>query len=214
MNNLVIKIKQVVNGKWLENCYILSLDGNAIIIDPGGNFDYMCRYLEEENLSLIAIVNTHAHFDHVVSVADLLKKYQCPFYLHSEDERLLKSANLYMKLFEGEGKIETPVVNHYLDKIGPFLVIDNFKIEILFTPGHTNGSVCLAIDNCLFTGDTLLKGNIGRIDLPGANKQKLRQSLLMISDLHPGLILYPGHGHTTTLAAELSFNKPFNDFIA
>ena len=104
MSNILIY--RIVNGKWSENCYIVSNRHNqAIIIDPGGNLNLMCDYLSEKSLSLIAIINTHAHFDHVVSVADLVKKYQCPFYLHSNDERLLKSANLYMTLFEGEEKI-------------------------------------------------------------------------------------------------------------
>ncbi|MBW0177659.1 MBL fold metallo-hydrolase [Sediminibacterium sp.] len=209
-----ITIQRIINGKWAENCYIISSHSKALVIDPGGNFDVMCTYLESNSLTLSAIINTHGHFDHIVSVADLVKKYQCPFYLHSRDERLLKSANLYMSLFEGEEKIGIPVVNFYFDKIPSTLLIDGFEINVLFTPGHTEGSVCFLIGNHLFTGDTLLKNTIGRIDLPGANKEKLAGSLLMLSKLNGDFTVYPGHGDETTLAAELSFNKRFIELIA
>lgn len=210
-----ISIHRIVNGKWAENCYIVSNRHNqALIIDPGGNLNLMCDYLKDNNLSLSAIINTHGHFDHVVSVADLVKKYQCPFYLHSKDERLLKSANLYMTLFEGEEKIGIPIVDFHFDKITLPLIIDDFEIQVLFSPGHTEGSVCFLIDNALFTGDTLLKNTIGRIDLPGANKEKLSKSLQMLSRLNGRLDVYPGHGEQTTLEQELSFNERFIELIA
>lgn len=210
-----ISIHRIVNGKWAENCYIVSNRHNqALIIDPGGNLNLMCDYLKDNNLSLSAIINTHGHFDHVVSVADLVKKYQCPFYLHSKDERLLKSANLYMTLFEGEEKIGIPLVDFYLDKMNLPLIIDNFEIQVLFSPGHTEGSVCFLIENALFTGDTLLKNTIGRIDLPGANKEKLSKSLQILSRLNGSLEVYPGHGENTTLERELSFNERFIELIA
>jgi hydroxyacylglutathione hydrolase len=210
-----ILIHRIVNGKWSENCYIVSNRHNqAIIIDPGGNFNLMCDYLKENNLSLSAIINTHGHFDHVVSVADLVKKHQCPFYLHSKDERLLKSANLYMTLFEGEEKIGIPLVDFHLDNITLPLIIDDFEIQVLFSPGHTEGSVCFLIESALFTGDTLLKNTIGRIDLPGANKEKLSKSLQMLSKLNGSLDVYPGHGEQTTLERELSFNERFIELIA
>lgn len=209
-----ITIQRIINGRWAENCYIISAENKALIIDPGGNLDTMHAYFKANKLSLSAIINTHAHFDHVASVADMTKIYQCPFYLHSKDERLLKSANLYMNLFEGEAKIGIPVVDFYLDKIDNPLFIDGFEIKVLFTPGHTEGSVCFLIEDHLFTGDTLFKNTIGRIDLPGANKEKLKQSLLMLSRLNGDIILYPGHGEETTLGRELSFNERFIELIA
>lgn len=206
-------IKRIVNGKWAENCYIISANNKALIIDPGGNVDIISNYLNDNKFRLCAIINTHAHFDHVVSVSDIKKTYQSPFYLHSKDERLLKSANLYMNLFEGESKIGIPSVDFYLDKITIPLLIEDFEIDVLFTPGHTEGSVCFLIGNNLFTGDTLLNGTIGRIDLPGANKEKLKQSLTLISKLNSDLVLYPGHGEVTTLDKELSLNQRFIEMI-
>lgn len=206
-------IKGIVNGRWAENCYIISANNKAIVLDPGGNVDVISKYLNENKLELCAIINTHAHFDHVVAVADIKEIYQIPFYLHSKDERLLKSANLYMSLFEGESKIGIPSVDFYLDKISIPFLIEDFEINVLFTPGHTEGSVCFLIGNSLFTGDTLLKGTIGRVDLPGANKETLKQSLTMISKLNSDLVLYPGHGEDTTLSRELSSNERFIEMI-
>ena len=209
-----ISIHRIINGKWEENCYIVSnLHNQALIIDPGGNFNLIVDYLKDNSLSLSAIINTHGHYDHVVSVADLVKKYQCPFYLHSKDEKLLKSANLYMTLFEGEEKIDIPLIDFQLDKIALPLIIDDFEIQVLFSPGHTEGSVCFLIENALFTGDLLLKNTIGRIDLPGANKEKLLKSLQMLSRLNGSLEVYPGHGEQTTLERELLFNKRFIEMI-
>ena len=207
-------IKKIINGKWLENCYIISSNKIAIIIDPGSCYDQICNYLYENELKLKAIINTHAHFDHIVSVADLVQEFKCPFYLHSMDERLLKSANLYTNIFEGENNIMIPTISHYLDNINSLSILDDIDIKIFHTPGHTNGSVCFGIENLLFTGDTLLKNKIGRYDLPGANKLKFKNSLKIISQLNPSYVLYPGHGEATTLFSELSFNKPFIEFIS
>ncbi|MDP4679491.1 MAG: MBL fold metallo-hydrolase, partial [Cyclobacteriaceae bacterium] len=126
----------------------------------------------------------------------------------------LKSANLYMTLFEGEEKIGIPLVDFHLDNITLPLIIDDFEIQVLFSPGHTEGSVCFLIESALFTGDTLLKNTIGRIDLPGANKEKLSKSLQMLSKLNGSLDVYPGHGEQTTLERELSFNERFIELIA
>lgn len=209
-----ISIHRIINGKWEENCYIVSnLHNQALVIDPGGNLNLIVDYLKDNSLSLSAIINTHGHYDHVVSVADLVKKYQCPFYLHSKDEKLLKSANLYMTLFEGEEKIDIPRIDFQLDKITLPLILDDFEIQVLFSPGHTEGSVCFLIENALFTGDLLLKNTIGRIDLPGANKQNLIKSLQMLSRLNGSLEVYPGHGEQTTLERELLFNKRFIEMI-
>ena len=88
-------------------------------------------------------------------------------------------------------------------------IIENFKIEVFFTPGHTQGSVCLLIDGCLFTGDTLLNEKIGRTDLPGGNKQVLKESLKIISKMPSHISIYPGHGSSSTIGYELKNNSSF-----
>jgi hydroxyacylglutathione hydrolase len=156
-----------------------------------------------------AILNTHGHFDHIGAVADLVDKYKCPFYLHSKDGRLLRSANLYMNLFAGEAPVRVPTVDIFLDQVPSPLVLGEFSVEVLYTPGHTDGSVCFQIGDHLFTGDTLLKGKAGRVDLPGGNKEKLETSLQAIAKLPGQLVICPGHGATSSLAEELLTNDSF-----
>jgi hydroxyacylglutathione hydrolase len=200
-------LKRIINGKWKENCYILSSEGKSIVIDPGGNAVQMFDYFHNHDLSVSAVINTHAHFDHIGAVSDIIDKFKCPFYLHSKDQKLLRSANLYMSLFEGNEKIKIPNVDFYLDQIESPIILAGMPITILHTPGHTEGSVSLIIGNFLFSGDTLFKGQIGRTDLPGGKKDKLKISLQGYALLEKSLIIYPGHGEPTTLDEELKSNK-------
>ena len=206
----MINIKKIVTGKWRENCYIVChKNKNALIIDPGSNVGDIIQYIEKNNLKILAIFNTHTHYDHIGGVNDLKEKYQIPFFIHSKDEKLLKSANLYRILFDGDEPIKIPLVDYYFDRIESPIEIGGFTIHVLFAPGHTEGSVCLRIEESLFSGDTLLKNNIGRIDLPGGDRLSLIKSLNMISKLPKELEIFPGHGKITTLDDELKNNRKF-----
>lgn len=129
--------------------------------------------------------------------------------MHSADEQLLKTANLYSVLFDGSGLIKTPTIEYYFDQIDIQEYIDGFLIKVIYTPGHTWGSVCFLIENRLFTGDTLLKGGVGRIDLPGGDEHELNKSLKIISNLPNNINIYPGHGTSSTIGYELKYNKKF-----
>lgn len=203
-----IKIRCFTNGKWAENCYLVSQNQSAVIIDPGGNAEQVADYIREHALTVEAVINTHAHFDHIGAVAELVEIFHCYFYLHSADKRLLRSANLYMAIFAGEKPVRIPSVDVELDKIPSPLIMGDLSVTVIPTPGHTEGSVCFLIGNHLFTGDTLLKGATGRIDLPGGNKEKLKTSLRMIAELPKDLLFYPGHGEPGILAEELQSNQP------
>ena len=129
--------------------------------------------------------------------------------MHSADERLLKTANLYIKLFDGSDVIKIPSVDYFYDQNNVQDFIDSFKVKVIFTPGHTQGSVCLLTDGCLFTGDTLLNEKIGRTDLPGGNEQILKESLKIISKMSDQTNIYPGHGASSTVGHELQYNNKF-----
>ena len=205
-----IKIEQIPNGKWKENCYVVStVNDNALIIDPGGDEKSIINYIEDNNLNVSAIVNTHAHYDHIGAINILKDEFSIPFFLHSKDAKLLKTANLYAKLFNGTEPIKIPTVDYFFDQIDTQDYIAGFPIKVLFTPGHTWGSVCLLIEDCLFTGDTLLNGKIGRIDLPGGDEQSLKESLKTISKLPKHISIYSGHGTSSTIGNELKYNKNF-----
>ena len=205
-----INIKQIPNGKWKENCYVVSnVKNNAFIIDPGSDEKNIINFIKDNNLIVGAILNTHAHYDHVGAIKKLKDEFSIPLFLHSKDEKLLKTANLYAKLFDGIGPITIPTVDYYFDQIDTQDYVAGFSIKVLFTPGHTWGSVCLLIGDCLFTGDTLLNGKIGRIDLPGGDKQALNKSLQIISKLSKQTNIYPGHGTSSKIGHQLKHNNSF-----
>jgi hydroxyacylglutathione hydrolase len=209
-------IKKIVNGKWKENCYIITSPvqlENAIIIDPGSTAMQIIDYIKTQQLKIVGIINTHAHYDHIGAVEDLKNEYSIPFYLHSKDLKLLKHANLYSKIFDGDGPIPIPEVDFYFDQIECSFLLGGFHIDVFYTPGHTEGSVCLQIGNNLFTGDTLFQGKIGRTDLPGSNKSSLNSSLKQLSQLSPKLNIFPGHGESSTIGKELESNHEFLDSI-
>ena len=200
--------KTIKTGKWLENCYIVhSSSKNGLIIDPGGKYNEIIEYINKNNIKILAVINTHAHFDHIGAVAKLKNILQIPFYLHSNDNKLLKSANLYKTIFEGEQNITVPSVDYFIDDFTNPLNFKDIKVEMIETPGHTKGSICLRLGNCLLTGDTIFEKDVGRVDLPGGNKEQLIKSLRIISALPTSLKLYPGHGNSTTLGEIMKKNK-------
>ena len=205
-----LNIERITNGKWKENCYVVSnVNNDALIIDPGSDGIRIINFIKDNNLNADAIINTHAHYDHVGAISKLKDEFSIPLFLHSKDEKLLKTANLYAKLFDGIGPIKIPIVDYYYDQIDIQDYVKGFSIKVIFTPGHTWGSVCLLIEDSLFTGDTLFNGKIGRIDLPGGDKQSLIKSLKILSKLPHQTTIYPGHGASSTIGHELKYNNSF-----
>jgi glyoxylase-like metal-dependent hydrolase (beta-lactamase superfamily II) len=98
-------------------------------------------------------------------------------------------------------------VDYFIDDFTNPLYFNNIKVEMIETPGHTKGSICLRLGNCLLTGDTIFEKDVGRVDLPGGNKEQLIKSLRIITALPTSLKLYPGHGNSTTLGDIMKKNK-------
>jgi len=206
----LISIKKIITGQWKENCYIIyDINKYSFIIDPGSNSDRIINFIKSKNLKVLAILNTHGHYDHVGAVKKLKDEFSIPFFLCFKDQKLLKHANLYLMFFPGAKFIQIPKVDYYFDKITLPVKLADFSIEVLFTPGHTKGSVCFQIEDVIFTGDTLLKGEIGRIDVTEGDRHVMKKSLKIISKLPPRIIIYPGHGESTMLSNELKYNNKF-----
>lgn len=203
-----LKIGQITTGSWQQHCYIIYNDTyEAIIIDPGSEGEQIVQWIKDKHLNVLAILNTHAHYDHIGAVKVLKDIFSVPFFLNSHDLKLLKRANLYSKVFEGDHIIPIPKVDYYLDHIALPILLGSFSIQPLWTPGHTAGSSCFYIDSNLFVGDTLFHNKIGRTDLPGGNKKSLYKSLNHLSHFPKNTKIYPGHGPFTTIAAELETNN-------
>ncbi|MBW2975050.1 MBL fold metallo-hydrolase [Candidatus Woesearchaeota archaeon] len=202
-------VERAVNGMWKENCYVVSnKKRECVIIDPGSDGKKIINYIGDNKLDVLAILNTHGHYDHIGAVEMLRKRLNVPFYLHSADMKIMKKANLYLRLFDGSNnKITIPEVDNFVDKVKIPIELGNFRMDVLYTPGHTPGGVCYMLEGCLFSGDTLFKNGIGRVDLPGGDMNDLLSSLKRLRDIPSKTKLYPGHGEVSTIGEEIKNNE-------
>jgi len=181
-------------GAYQTNTYIVENDGRCIIIDPGFEPEAIARFLRSNGLTADAIFLTHGHFDHVGAVNALVEQLGCPVYIHEAELSLppmWTAGPLYHTHTYGEG-----------DRVNAA----GLSFRVLHTPGHTPGSVCLIAEDSCFSGDTLFANSCGRTDLPGGDWATLRRSLSRLAQMEDALTVYPGHGESTTLAAEKRYN--------
>ena len=197
-----LRIEVITVGNWKVNCYLIAVDDECWLVDPGDEFERIVSYFNLDNFKLNGIINTHGHFDHIGAVSEIKEKYGVPFFIHSKDERLLNQSNLYRKMAGDSSVRKTPSIDKYLDDL-PFLELNEERILIHNFPGHTNGGVCFEIAGNLFTGDLLFEKKAGRTDLPGGNKNSLSTSLDHIISNFLGYRIHPGHGESFLLDENL-----------
>jgi hydroxyacylglutathione hydrolase len=202
-----MSVSRFTGGRWKANCYLItSTTGESLIIDPGAGAAELVERVRTDGLRVLGILCTHGHFDHVEAGAFVQEQVQAPLLLHSLDSRLLRSASLYRRLFEGKGLVQTPVIDRFLDEAAQPLQLGPFSTYVWHTPGHTQGSVSFGIESGLFTGDTLFRGKVGRTDLPGGDSQALAVSLELLAQMPGDPQVFPGHGDRTTIEAEVASN--------
>jgi glyoxylase-like metal-dependent hydrolase (beta-lactamase superfamily II) len=198
-----------------ENCHVVRNDeGEALVIDPGAEQEKIGEAIEREGGAPLAILLTHAHFDHIAAVEPLKRRYGIPLYLHKKEAKLLKSANLYTHLFGKGGKVEIPEIDYFVDRLENPFSVGAFSVRTIETPGHTKGGATFVIGDAAFTGDTLLKGATGSLKFPGANKELLIESLKKLATLPPETRVFAGHGEPTTIGEELETNERFRKAIS
>ena len=185
-------IKCLVCNPYMQNTYVVHTDGqsNCLIIDAGmytpAEQQAVTDYIREKQLSVAAILITHAHPDHICGIDWLKQTYP--------------SAQV----------IDYTYLRNNYSEHEPMLHLAGMDIRCLFTPGHKEDCVCyyLQADNLMFSGDTLFRESIGRTDLPGGNYQQLMQSLRYLTQLPADTTVYPGHSEPTTIGHEQRYN-PF-----
>ena len=183
-------------GALQTNCYMIWGEGSecCLVIDPGDEPEKVLLAAKKHDKTIEAILLTHGHFDHVGAVAALRDHTGCDVYLCPED------LTIPHRFTAG------PLHPTHTYTEGHVLKLAGLEICVLHTPGHTPGSVCLAVENCLFSGDTLFQNSCGRTDLPGGNWAQIRKSLKRLAELETNYRVYPGHGPSTTLADEKQYN--------
>ena len=202
----MLKVKTIVVGLLGTNCY-LAIDpetNQGIIIDPGGDKEKILRAVNQSGAIFTAVVNTHGHFDHIA--ADVIKtELGIPLLIPKLDMPRFKNGVADQMLLFGFGPSEEiPEPDRFL-KEGDEIKVGNEKLIVWHTPGHTPGGICLLGKGLVFTGDTLFCEGVGRTDLGGGSDDDLRKSLERLLRLPGEMVVYPGHGPSSTIEHE----KPF-----
>jgi len=195
-------LKTIVVGPNQANCYIVGSKASkeAVIIDPGAAADLIKKALSETGLAAKFIINTHGHADHIGSNKD----FNIPVLIHKADSAFLKSPYKNMSVFFGHW-ITSPAAERFLAD-GEKIDACGMIFEIMHTPGHTPGGICIKTAKIIFTGDTLFAGGVGRTDLSGSSEKDLLNSIrnkLMVLD--DSFIIYPGHGPASTIGEERKY---------
>ena len=198
------------------NTYLLADEaGNCAIIDCGcydkRENEILEKFIKDKNINPVLLLNTHSHLDHVFGNKFILEKYGLKTYSSELDEMNRKSATQHALLF-GLTMDEPPETAGFISD-NQIVTFGSEKLLALHVPGHTSGSLAFYSEKngCVFTGDALFAGSIGRTDLPGGNYDTLIESITTkLFVLPPATVVYPGHGNETSIDKEMKTNPFFS----
>ncbi len=199
MLTMNITIEKIVVGEFQTNCYVVVCEttGKGFIIDPGDEYEKIRDVIGRMDVQPSFVVNTHGHMDHIKED----EKFYLPVYIHRQDAECLGNPDKNLSGLFGIPfviDVETVILED-----GDIFKVGATEFEVLHTPGHSPGSVCLKSGRFVFTGDTLFCGGYGRTDLPGGSEKELLNSIknrLMV--LPDETVICPGHGPSSTIGAE------------
>lgn len=210
----MIIIKTLTVGALQSNCYIVynSLSKHAVIIDPGNDTEIILDFITELGLSVDYLIITHAHFDHVGAVDAICNRLNTSLIMNKEDEILLGNPDYNLSSrFPGKRIcINCKNIKYVKDDV---LNIIDHTFKFIHTPGHTKGSMCVIVENSIFTGDTLFKLSVGNEFPPFGNfKLEIKSIKEKLFSLKGDYVCFPGHGEQTTLDYERKFNPYINSY--
>lgn len=202
-----MEIYNLYPGSWNANCYALISEGqqqirSAAIVDPSADAREIVAFLKDKNAKLEAIILTHGHFDHIMTLDRLRELTGAPAYVHKDDDEMLPDGhkNAYSFFFGVDQKWRP--ADRLLED-GDTLTIGSETLRVISTPGHSKGSICLLGSGFMITGDTIFAHGYGRYDLHGGNVNQLSESLSSLRQFDPKLMIYPGHGDSAKLGDAL-----------
>jgi len=212
---MALRVDQLPLGPMGTNCYVVRAAvgaDEAVVVDPSGDATELRLTLARLGARCVGILVTHGHFDHLLGVADLAEGTGAPVYMPEGERALLESP---------EGRYTPPgiSVRAYAPDVllegGETVELAGIAFAVLAVPGHSPAHLAYHADGCLFSGDVLFAGSVGRTDLPGADWETLLDSIrILVDTLAADTVVYPGHGPITTLGDELARNPFLADLRA
>ena len=210
-----MEIKRLPVGALLTNCYLVwDSQKHGFLVDPGGDASELGRFACNNDITIDWVIITHGHFDHIAGLATLRNLAENGVAIHEKDADCLINSNENLSdQFVGQNSTFLAAEKTLWD--GEILHVGSMSIEVIYTPGHTRGGICLLVtdgdESILLSGDTLFANSVGRTDLPGGDYQELKKSLQKLCHLPDDLIVYPGHGPETTIGEEKRNNQFLNN---
>lgn len=198
-----MELMRIPAGIYAANCYIVYSENtkDGIVVDPGGDADHILETIEKNKLNINHIILTHGHGDHIGGVTELKNALNVSVMIHEEDAEMLRNGEINLSTTMAMGSVE--IEPDKLLKDGDIIKFGDLEAEVIHTPGHTKGGICLKIEDILITGDTLFAGSIGRTDLSGGNYEtiisSIKEKLMVLSD---NIEVFPGHGGPSTIGRE------------
>ena len=207
-----MRVERLTVGPLDVNCYILwdEKSNEAMVIDPGAEPDRILDTVRRLGVTVKMIVNTHGHIDHIGANKEVRAALGCPLLMHEEDIFLIND-DCGVPIAQLIGASSSPRPDGTIAD-GQLLRLGEMEIEVIHTPGHTPGGVCLLCEGTLFTGDTLFAGGLGRTDLPGGSHKQLIKSIKeRLLTLPDDTTVLPGHayGPPSSTIGEEKANNPF-----
>jgi glyoxylase-like metal-dependent hydrolase (beta-lactamase superfamily II) len=202
-------IKKLTVGPIMANCFIVGCNETreAAVVDPGDEANRILLALAEAKLIVKQIINTHGHFDHVGANKRMKAATGAPILIHALDAPMLSMLSRSAAAW-GMSAEDSPSPDRFLEE-GDIVGVGSIRFQVIHTPGHTPGGVSLLADGCLFVGDTLFAGSVGRTDFPGGNFETLKSSIQeKLFALGDEVKVFTGHGAETTIGEEKRHN-PF-----
>ena len=206
-------VKQYEVGRFAIFSYVIGDEeaGEGLVIDPSGETDMLISEAESYGLRIKYVVNTHGHVDHIMGNSEMVKKTKAKIVIHEKEaDRLTRTRPDLLDMF---GATPSPPAD-LLVKQGDVIQVGKVGLQVLHTPGHSPGGICIHSDGKVFTGDTLFVGGVGRTDLPGGSWPLMLKSIqTKLLTLPDETIVLPGHNYGAAPTSTIGNEKRYNPFL-